>query len=65
MMTKFDQVFSSNPTPKTDDLIDTIWPRYTKEKPEFLSINASLSIKDRNDQLKVWHDFQKRFTGHL
>jgi len=56
-----------NPTPTTDDLITTLWPKYNLENEEFLEIGDELFVKHHHNQerLKVWHEFQKRFTGHL
>jgi carboxylesterase type B len=55
----------SNPTPKTDELIDKVWPKYTKEKQEYLNISSQLTVCQDQKNLKVWHDYQKRFTGHI
>jgi hypothetical protein len=63
MLTYFS--FPRNPTPKKDEIIDTIWPKYTKDEESFLSIDSKLSVKHHQNRLKVWHDFQKRFTGHM
>jgi carboxylesterase type B len=54
-----------NPTPRTDDLIDTIWPKYTTEKEEYLSIDEKLRVKQHQEGLKIWHDLEKQFTGHM
>ena len=52
-----------NPTPSTDSLITTIWPRYTTQNQEFLDIGTELTSQriPMNGRLTIWNNFQNRF----
>lgn len=56
-----------NPTPTTDNLIETTWPEYDAIEEAYIDIGYDLKIKQHHNQerLKVWHEFQERFTGHI
>jgi len=56
-----------NPTPTTDNLIETIWPQYDAKDEAYIDIGYDLKIKNHHNQerLEVWHEFQERFTGHV
>lgn len=55
-----------NPTPNTDNLINKLWPKYSVAN-EFMDIGHDLRIRAAaaQDRLNPWHEFQKRFTGHI
>lgn len=57
---------TGNPTPYTDSLVNTVWPEYTKEGENYMGIGGDLKVKRmaKNGSLKIWYDFQQRFTGH-
>lgn len=61
------QTFFSNPTPKTDELIETIWTQYDSENEDYMDIGVDLQVKQHHNQgrMQIWHDYQKRFTGHI
>ncbi|CRL02968.1 CLUMA_CG016255, isoform A [Clunio marinus] len=54
-----------NPTPTTDNLVNTIWPVYDEASKAYLEMGKDLSIKYDQPRLKPWHDYQMRFTGHI
>lgn len=53
-----------NPTPSTDTLITSIWPRYTRANEEFMDIGDNMvsSRVPYGGRLHPWHDFQNRFN---
>ncbi len=58
-------IFYRNPTPETDDLIKTIWPPYTLDGEEYLDIGEDLVVRSRFEYLKIFHDLQMKYTGHI
>ncbi|KAG5668697.1 hypothetical protein PVAND_016626 [Polypedilum vanderplanki] len=55
---------TGNPTPNdNDNLIGVQWPAYDSNK-KYLDIGHDLNVKKDSDKLKIWHDFQKKFTNH-
>ncbi|CAG9798643.1 unnamed protein product [Chironomus riparius] len=54
-----------NPTPNLDDIVDIKWPKYTSSDEFYMDIGHDLIVKVHHDHLKIWHEFQKKFTGHL
>ena len=62
---KIYEIFHRNPTPNTDDLINTIWPAYSHKSEKLMDIGHDLVVRENREKLKIWHDFQNRFTGHL
>lgn len=62
---KIDKISHRNPTPNTDDLINTIWPAYSPGSKKLMEIGHDLVVRENREKLKIWHEFQERFTGHL
>lgn len=54
--------YSRNPTPRTDDLIASFWPKYLLESEEYLDIGGSVATRQHQARLKIWHEFQNKFS---
>jgi carboxylesterase type B len=70
MKLKFSLIFYEyfrNPTPDDDDSLDIIWPKYDNENQLYLDIGSELKVESQlnNENLKIWRNFQSKFTGHL
>ncbi|KAG5669412.1 hypothetical protein PVAND_017299 [Polypedilum vanderplanki] len=58
-------VKTGNPTPnRNDNLLRIQWPTFDQNDKKYLEIGYDLSVKIDNEKLKIWHDFQRKFTNH-
>lgn len=63
MMTNFAK--TNNPTPTTDSLITTIWPRVTPNNMEYLDIGENLvaGTHPMRERMALWNDLKARYVN--